>query len=338
MSVAEAAVDAAELGTLRKAQVYFKASRTGDWYFVEMEPREGSRLSAILPKPLAETDRVDYYVFFLTGSFGTWQSEEFSVRVSETGCEAFPGPATTAPASLTLRATVLNQSPIPPGFQAHGISGLVAGNTVSLGSAAAGGGAASRGLSGMTVGLVGGVAAVAGVAAVVTNASNSDTDNASPDAGQEPAGGITSTSSSPSPSPSPAPNPAPSPAPSVLDVSGTWLTTDRIIESCSPSLVGRISDTGSVIQQDGTRLNLSRSHEGYSENHIGTIDTAGNILLSGQFVDDGDSGTVRIEATTTTGSDMRGTRTHFYPAQLHDPRDVLGLEALSRSGQEASLS
>ena len=148
--VVEAAVDPAELGTLRKAQVYFKASRTGDWYFVEMETGDESRLTAILPKPLAETDRVDYYVFFLTGSFGTSQSEVFSVRVSETGCEAFPGPATAAPPSLTLRATVLNQSPIPPGFQPHGISGLVttAGNTVSVGSAAGWG---RRGL-GRTIG------------------------------------------------------------------------------------------------------------------------------------------------------------------------------------------
>ena len=69
-----------------------------------------------------------------------------------------------------------------------------------------------------------------------------------------------------------------------------------------------------MIQQDGTRLVLSRSHEAYSETLTGTIDTAGNILLSGQFVDEGESGTVRIEATTTTGSDIMGTRTHFYPA------------------------
>ena len=129
--VVEAAVDPAELGTLRKAQVYFKAAQTSEWYFVEMERGEDSRLSAILPKPLAETARVDYYMFFLTGSFGTSQSEEFSVYVSETGCEGIPVAAATSPTSLLLGATVPNQIPVPPGFQAQGISGLVttAGNT-----------------------------------------------------------------------------------------------------------------------------------------------------------------------------------------------------------------
>ena len=318
--VLEASVDPAESSSLRKAQVYFKAARNSDWYFVEMEPGENSRLRAILPKPRPETDRVNYYVFFLTGSFGTSQSEEFSVHVSETGCKAIPGAAASAPASLMLHATVPNQLSVPAGFQAQGISGLVttAGNTVSVGSAAAGGGAASGGVSAATIGIVAGGGAAAAAAVVATSGSASDGDNASADVSQEPADGITSTSSlpspSPSPSPEPAPSPAPPPAPSVPDVSGTWHTTDRIIESCLPSLVGRISDTQSVIQQNGTRLTLSRSHEGYSENHTGTIDTAGRILLSGQFVDDGDSGTVRIEATTTTGSDMTGTRTHFYPA------------------------
>ena len=81
-------------------------------------------------------------MFFLTGSFGTSQSEQYSVEVSGTGCGTFPGAATASPASasLTLRATVPNQLPVPPGFQPQGISGLVttAGNTVSVGSVAAG--------------------------------------------------------------------------------------------------------------------------------------------------------------------------------------------------------
>ncbi|HEX9725369.1 MAG TPA: hypothetical protein VGC53_13915, partial [Vicinamibacteria bacterium] len=130
--VVEAVFDPAEARSLRKAQVYFKASRTDAWYFVEMEREEETQLQAILPKPLAETNRVQYYLFFLSGSFGTSQSEEYSVQVSETACGAIP--ETTSSVSLTLRATVANQPPVPPGFQSQGITGLVttAGNTVAV--------------------------------------------------------------------------------------------------------------------------------------------------------------------------------------------------------------
>lgn len=51
--VVEATLEPAEVGALRKAHVYFKASRTDAWYFVETEPGEESRLQAVLPRPLA---------------------------------------------------------------------------------------------------------------------------------------------------------------------------------------------------------------------------------------------------------------------------------------------
>ena len=190
--VVEAELEPAELRALRKAQVYFKASRTDAWYFVEMEPGEGSQLRALLPRPLAETDRVDYYLFFLSDTFEPSHTEQYSVHVSESGCGAAGGAATT-PGALMLRATVANQPPIPPGFQPAGISGLVttAGNTVAVGSAAAGGGATSGGISGMTIGLVagGGAAAAAGVAVSSGSDRERDGATASPDVGQEPVGG-----------------------------------------------------------------------------------------------------------------------------------------------------
>ena len=317
--VVEAVFDPAELRALRKAQVYFKAGQTDDWYFMEMEPGEESRLHATLPKPLAETDRVDYYLFFLSGTFEPAQSEEFSVHVSETGCGMIRRAVTSSPTSLTLRATVLNQAPIPPGFSPQGISSLVttAGNTVSAGSAAVGGGgAASGGISGVTVGAVAGGGAAAAAAVVVSTGSDGDSTTISPDVGQELGSGAAPTSSAPSPDPEPTPNPTPPPppAPSLPDVSGTWTMNSTIIGSCRPEMVGETSTTPIEFQQNGTALTASRNGPNFTENLAGTIDMAGNIAMRGPFSDESDTGESRIEATTTTGSDMSGRYLRIYPA------------------------
>ena len=306
--VIEAVIDGAESSSLRKAQVYFKAGRTDAWYFVDMERDAETRLRAALPRPLAETDRVHYYLFFLSGSFATSQSEEYSVQVSETGCGAIPAAGTTPPVSLTLRATVANQVPVPPGFQPQGISGLVttAGNTVAVGSA-------SGGLSGVAVGVVAGGGAAVAAAVAIAGGNGGDAPPSSSEAGQLPPGGGTAPTSSTGPSPSPTGSPGPSPAPYVPDVSGTWQITDRIVESCIPSLVGQTSNTTMVIQQSGSLLTASLSGPNFSANLAGTIDAAGKLSMAGQFVDDRDTGEVRVEASTTAGTAMTGNYTQFYP-------------------------
>lgn len=133
--VVEAELDPAGLEDVRLAHVYFKSSDGRHWYYVDMERVEGApRLRATLPKPLAATSRVDYYLFFITSHLESSQSEEYSVRVSESECAASPGAAVSPPSPLTLRATVANQPPIPTGFSPQGISELVttAGNTVAV--------------------------------------------------------------------------------------------------------------------------------------------------------------------------------------------------------------
>lgn len=309
----EAEFEPEELSTLRKAQVYFKASRTEAWYFVDMEPGEGSKLRAMLPKPLPETDRVDYYLFFLSNTFEPAQTEQLAAVVSESGCGRAPETASSV-ASLTIRATVANQPPVPPGFSPQGISSLVtaSGNTVAVGAAAMGGGA-SGGLSGAAIGAIagGGAAAAAGVAVASGDDGDGGMDDitSSPDVGSSPEGGVTSSS----PSPSPPPSPEPAPAPSVPDVSGTWLLNDRITMSCEPALVGRTSKTAMVIQQNGTALTASRNGPNYNENLTGTIDMAGNLSLRGPFADEGETGDAHWEATTTSGSEMTGRYWRFYP-------------------------
>jgi hypothetical protein len=318
--VVEAELEPAELRALRQAQVYFKASSTEAWYFVDMEPGEGSRLRATLPKPLAETDRVDYYLFFLSSSFEPAQSNQFSARVTDAGCGDIRRVVPGSPVSLVLRGTISNQASVPVGFNVEGISSFVtaAGDTVTVGSvAAAGGGAASSGLSGAAIGAIAGGGAAAAAAAVVIGGSGTDGDTsaASSNLGSTGPGGNTPASSATGSPPAPTENPTPTPipTPSIPDVSGTWQITDRIIESCFPGTVGQTSNTTMMIQQNGTQLTVTLSGVNFSGNMTGTIDAAGTISMRGQFNDEGDVGEVRVEATTTSGSDMTGTYTQFYP-------------------------
>lgn len=318
--VVEAVVDPNELPSLRKAQVYFKANDTSDWYFIDMEPTDGSRLRGILPKPLGATGAVDYYLFFLTGSFGTSQSAERSVRVSETGCQDGRDVLGGSTVSLTLKATVPNQLPIPPGFQPQGIAGLVTttGSTVTAGAAAAGAG----GVSGATVGVIAGVgAAAAGTAVAVSSGDDSggDSGDTSPSAGEPPlgAGGTStgpSTGATETPSPPTDPTPAPPPEPSVPDVSGTWLMSNQITETCYPEDLGRRSDRLMAIQQNGTSLTATFVQTSNQGNFTGTIDVQGNLTLNGRVVDtEGATSDVRLEATTSSmGSSMSGNMTTVY--------------------------
>lgn len=129
-SVVEAELDAAALSDVRLAHVYFKSSQGRHWYYVDMERVEGaSSLRATLPKPLAATERVEYYLFFITSYLESSQSSEYSVEVSDGAC----GEAASPPSSLTLRATMANQPPVPKGFSPEGISALVtpAGQTIA---------------------------------------------------------------------------------------------------------------------------------------------------------------------------------------------------------------
>jgi hypothetical protein len=71
-----------------------------------------------------------------------------------------------------------------------------------------------------------------------------------------------------------------------------------------------------VIQQDGTALTASRNGPNFSENLTGTIDQDGNLSLRGSFVDEGEAGESHWEATATSGSEMTGSYSRFYPA--HD--------------------
>ena len=67
------------------------------------------------------------------------------------------------------------------------------------------------------------------------------------------------------------------------------------------------------MRQSGTSVSATRDGPNFTENLSGTIDTAGNISLRGSFTDEDETGEARIEATTTTGSDISGRYIRFYP-------------------------
>ena len=67
-------------------------------------------------------------------------------------------------------------------------------------------------------------------------------------------------------------------------------------------------------QQNGTAVTGTRNGPNFTENLAGTIDMSGNIAMRGPFSDESDTGESRIEATTTTGSDMSGRYVRIYPA------------------------
>jgi hypothetical protein len=104
--------------------------------------------------------------------------------------------------------------------------------------------------------------------------------------------------------------------PSAPDIAGTWILNDRLTESCQPSLVGRTSTTGMTIQQNGTALTASRVGPNFREDLTGSIDAAGSLSMGGPFVDEGETGQSQWDATTSSGSEMSGRYSRFYPA--HD--------------------
>ena len=67
-----------------------------------------------------------------------------------------------------------------------------------------------------------------------------------------------------------------------------------------------------VIQQNGSVLTVSISGTDFTANLNGTIDTVGNLSMAGQFVDEGDTGDVGAEASTSSDSSMTGTYRQTY--------------------------
>jgi hypothetical protein len=137
---------------LSRARVHFRADGTEHWYFVDMAAAGGCR-SVLLPKPLASTKGIDYYVSALGRTFDETRTSEYTPRVvpREGDCDRDLLVAGAASAGTVLLGAVAGAAATPPGFSAEGIvaaptsggssgSGGGGGAAVLLGLAAVGGG------------------------------------------------------------------------------------------------------------------------------------------------------------------------------------------------------
>lgn len=149
------------LERIAKARLFFRASETSHWYFVEMTA-ESSSFLGVLPKAKKETARLDYYIEATDRDLQVAKTAEFSPRVvpGAEACDSDMVVAGTVAAAVVKVAAPPGAPAVPVGFSASGI--------VLLGTAAAAAGAAG-GVSATTVaiGAVGAGAAVAAAAAVL---------------------------------------------------------------------------------------------------------------------------------------------------------------------------
>jgi hypothetical protein len=141
---------------LSRARVHFRADGTEHWYFVDMAAAGGCR-SVLLPKPLASTKAIDYYVSALGRTFDETRTSEYTPRVvpREGDCDRDLLVAGSASSGTVLLGIAAGAPGVPAGFNpegivaappspessaSHGGGGGGSGAVVLLGLAAAAGG------------------------------------------------------------------------------------------------------------------------------------------------------------------------------------------------------
>lgn len=270
------------LGVAR-TRVYFKAHHHPDWYFTDMKNSEAASFLALLPKPLPETRRLDYYVYALDAQFHTTQTNEFGPDVVEHACRKDAGVPLPPEAGLVIGGTKIGQDPIPPGFSPHGIAAFV--TVAGIVTPVHGGGPApglaeppegsAKGIRRKVAAAVGGAALVGGGVALAaaggespsprpqavapgpqpTNApspSPTPTPTSTPTPAPTPTPGPTP---GPGPSPTPTPTPSPTPMPSP-DLSGAWSgTRSTTCGACTDVLAFTVT-----LRQTGASLGGTVSH------------------------------------------------------------------------------
>ena len=132
------------------ARVFFRASRTSHWYFVDMAPQAGS-FWGVLPKPKKQITNLDYYIEVTDRDLGVARTAEFSPTVvsGPEGCGRDAVVAGTVASALVRVGAALGASAAPAGFSSSGVvllgTGATAGGgvsttTLALGAAGVGAG------------------------------------------------------------------------------------------------------------------------------------------------------------------------------------------------------
>jgi len=137
------------------ARLYFRCSLYPDYYFVDLEPRDGL-YAAILPQAQASCPAVHYYVEAVGSDFASSRTRERVADVKEASeCRRrFPlASIFEGRPSIILGATSALAPQMAPGFSLAGISGFLSAAGVASGAA----GGAALGTS--AIAAIGGVAA-----------------------------------------------------------------------------------------------------------------------------------------------------------------------------------
>ncbi len=180
--------------SVARARVYFRATQTTDWYYVEMKPEQGC-FRGVLPRPRSSVGGVDYYVSATDREFAEARTAEYGPAVvdDESDCDGMVAPY-VGTASVVVGA--LSGAAVPTGFVGGGVLGL--------------------GLSTTAVVAIG--AGVAGGAAIAASGGEGESPPASPrpPVGQPAPTPTPPPSGPPAPTPTPTPGPTPAPPPPPL--------------------------------------------------------------------------------------------------------------------------
>lgn len=225
-------------GEVARARVYFRATGTLHWYFVEMRP-EGGGFSGVLPKPKRTLNAIDYYIEAVDLSSATSRTADTRPEVV-----APPGPCPgglpMAVAVSTAKVVVgaAGSAPaIPLGFASEGI----------VGAAGAAGTAAGGGISttAVVVGVVAAGAAVAGVAVASGG-------------GRDGRGVTTTTTLALAPATTTPGPPATTPPASLT---GTWVGLNpdgMVVDVATPSCVRALDLTLNLVQSGSSLTGTAR--------------------------------------------------------------------------------
>jgi hypothetical protein len=216
------------LPQVSRVRVYFKATASLFWYFVEMAPQAGT-FAATLPKANSSTRNIDYYVEVVDRGFVATRTTEHRPDVVGPGGCTKDQPLATIVTTARVVVTAVGGGPaIPLGFS---VVGIVPGTAAAGGAVAAGATVGTAGTvgGGVSTGVVAASAVAAGAAVTaVAVAGGGAEETPAPTVTPVPTPAPSPPVATPAPSvptPTPSPAPAPTAAPTASGVSGRWVGT-----------------------------------------------------------------------------------------------------------------
>ncbi len=267
---------------IQTAKFYFRSTAHPDYYYVELTlGPQGGR--TIAPKAEANTPGVTSYLELVTRSYTAFRTEERTVPVAS-GDECKRRDPETAyytgeNPDIAVGATRAGATPMPPGFQADGISRFM--NVIGTEGATAGGG-----ISGKTLGIIGGAGGAG--AALLLLGGGSDTTTTGP------VGGITTSS------------PSSSSTSTAIGSGSSTTTTSTGGGGGSTTTVGGGGSTTTTTVVGGTTTTIPGSTTttvvGGSTTTTSTGSSTTTSIGSSTTTSAGSSSTTAGSSTTTAGS------------------------------------